>query len=211
MIILLFGRAGSGKSTLAEKIAQLVEARIFSGGKVIRNAAQDPSNNFHHQAKEIAEGLRSAAPRGLLEIQVKMELKSYVSGKFEVLIFDNYLHSLDQVNHFKACIDELEIAYEKVKGVELCAQVDEIVKRLSGGMFCPACNQRYGSIAICPRCHTELVSRQDDSTDRAIRNRARRYDSYIPGILSYFEQHWELLRTQEFRTSDIQRLLDKAP
>lgn len=99
--------------------------------------------------------------------------------------------------------------------INLTTPRDEIIERILTRRVCSnqACKATYNLVmhppkveGICDKCGAELVQREDDTSEEAIRRRLAIYDEQTSPLVEYYEKKG-VLRTEEVSTR-INRLGD---
>ncbi|WP_331696790.1 nucleoside monophosphate kinase [Mycoplasmopsis agalactiae] len=182
--LVFMGPPGVGKGTVASIIAKEYGLVHLSTGNIFRAEIASASE----LGKKISSIVESGGyvPDDITNEIVAKALENYnKSGK--IVILDGYPRTLMQVEFLDS------LPYFKYEVIELRANEDLILKRLSGRRFCPNCKAGFhidfmpsSKGNICDKCGTELITRKDDSPV-SIKNRLKVYKEQTGPLLEHYK------------------------
>jgi adenylate kinase len=178
MKILFLGPPGVGKGTIAEMLEKDFGIMHLSSGDILRDAVKE-NNPLGIEAKAYME-------KGVLvpdEVIVKL-MKEKLTG--EDFILDGFPRNLAQVKK----LEEENINIDEV--LNLMANEETIISRLSGRRICSKCGKIYHlknmppkKDEICDICGNKLYQRQDDKPE-TIKRRLKTYKEQTEGLIKYY-------------------------
>jgi adenylate kinase len=196
MRLVLVGAPGAGKGTQAKYIGQHFDIPAISTGDIFRAnlAARTP---LGLEAKRYMD-------RGDLvpdEVTIGIVRDRLSQGDTEPgFLLDGFPRTLPQAEALDKMLDELGIPLDVV--LELKADEDEVVRRLSGRRTCRMCGHVWHTEfdppkqeGVCDICGGELFQRDDDKPE-TIRRRLQVYNDQTAPLVGYYRDKG-LLRTIE--------------
>ena len=199
MVLIMLGAQGTGKGTVAGLLSEKTGWPQISTGDIFRKNISEKTELGIEANKYIAAG--NLVPD---EITVPMVIaRLNEKDAQEGAILDGFPRTVAQAEKLD------EILAEQNKKVDLVINLttprEEIITRILNRRVCKnqACKATYNltmhppkTEGICDKCGAELVQREDDSNEEAIRNRLNIYDEKTSPLVEYY-QNKGVLTTQE--------------
>jgi len=194
-LIVLLGPPGAGKGTVASHVAGPLGARHVSTGSILRKAAasDSPTGKNVRQYLEKGQLVPDSVMIGLIG---ELLAAADPASRF---VLDGYPRSVSQAESLK------RIARENSASVRCAYYIDVpvelAVSRLSGRRVCPSCGTNYNLDNMmpvkdgnrCDKCHTLLITRDDDRPE-TIRRRMEVYHDETAPLIAWYEKEGKLLR-----------------
>jgi adenylate kinase len=188
MRLILLGPPGVGKGTQAKLLSEEFGVPHISTGDMLRAAiAEGPK--LGEKAKEVMDRGQLVPDEVVIGIVRQVLSSPRTSAGF---ILDGFPRTLGQAEALVRILDDLHITEYKVVNID--ADDDEVVRRLSQRSLCPKDGKIYNAEidgvtakSPCPECGTPLVQRDDDRED-TVRRRLAVYHSTTAPVLEYFEE-----------------------
>ena len=207
MIIIMLGAPGTGKGTVAGLISEKTGWPQISTGDIFRKNISEKTPLGVEADKYISKG--NLVPD---EITVPMVVdRLNESDAQDGVILDGFPRNKAQAEKLD------EILNQKGKKVDLVINLttprEEIITRILNRRVCSnqKCKTTYNLTmhppkqeGICDKCGAELVQREDDSDEQAIKNRLDIYDTQTAPLVEFYAQKG-VLRTEEI-SEKINRL-----
>ncbi len=198
MIIIMLGAQGTGKGTVAGLLTESTGWPQVSTGDIFRKNIKEQTELGVEANKYIAQG--QLVPDSITVPMVIDRLNE--DDAKDGVILDGFPRTVEQAEKLD------EILAEKGKKVDLVINLttprEEIITRMINRRVCSnqACKATYNlrmhppvKEGICDKCGAELVQREDDSNEDAIRNRLQIYDEKTAPLVGYYEAKG-VLRTE---------------
>ena len=187
MRVLLFGPPGVGKGTQAKMLSEELGIPHISTGDMLRAAAAG-GTALGKRAKAIMDEGKLVPDEIMIGI-VRDVLASPRAAKGFIL--DGFPRTLPQAKALSRIFEELNIREFKV--VDISADDEEIIRRLSNRLVCPKDGQIYNvetdGLAKgdrCPLCGTPLTQRDDDR-EETVRERLKVYHGTTAPVIHYYQ------------------------
>ncbi len=183
MVIVLFGAPGVGKGTIGNLLSKDLKIPLVSTGDILRRNVKE--------ATELGSKAKSFMEKGALvpdEIIIKMMTKeiSRLKGGF---ILDGFPRTFNQVRKLEEAMSDNSYYI-----VNLKAEDDFLIKRLSDRRICKNCGAIYHLVnippkkeGICDRCGGRLYQREDDRED-VVKERLALFHTKARPITDYYEK-----------------------
>ena len=183
--IVILGPPGSGKGTQASRIAREYKLAHLSTGDMLRDAV----------ARKTELGLEAETymKRGLLvpdEIIFGLIGEALEAAKKTGWIMDGFPRNLLQAEMLTKMLEERGEKIDYVLDID--ADFELIVRRLSKRRVCPACKGVYNLDTIktkvegkCDKCGGALVKRPDDE-EETVRRRLAVYQEQTAPVIDYY-------------------------
>lgn len=188
MRLILFGPPGVGKGTQAKLLSEEFGIPHISTGDMLR-AAIAGGTELGRKAKEVMDSGQLVPDEVVIGIVRQVLSSRRASAGF---ILDGFPRTLGQAEALVGILNDLHISGYKVVNID--ADDDEVVRRLSNRYVCPKdgkiFNTEIDGVAAgspCPECGTPLVQRDDDKED-TVRKRLAVYHATTAPVLEYFEE-----------------------
>lgn len=188
MSLIFLGAPGSGKGTQAARLAEKISVLHLSTGDLLREAVKD-STELGKKAKgymETGELVPDDIIIGFIEEKRK-------SGKLDKgFVLDGFPRTIPQAEALEAMFNRVGLKIDYA--VLLDVNDEEIIRRLSGRMYCSDCQEPYNYPAnmprqegVCDKCGGRLVRRPDDEPE-VIKNRLEVYREQTQPIEDYYRK-----------------------
>lgn len=191
MVILMLGAQGTGKGTVAGLLSESLGWPQISTGDIFRKNIKEETPLGIEANQYISKG--QLVPD---EITVPMVVDRLNEPDAQAgAILDGFPRNIAQAEKLD------EILAEKGKKVDLVINLtspkDEIIERILNRRVCSnqTCKTTYNLTmhppvkeGICDKCGAELVQRQDDSDEQAIKNRLDIYDEKTLPLVEFYDQ-----------------------
>ncbi|MFH1701349.1 MAG: adenylate kinase [Candidatus Zixiibacteriota bacterium] len=202
MNLIFLGAPGSGKGTQAVRLAKKISVLHLSTGDLLRAAVKNGT-----ELGKKAEGYMKAGELvpddiiiGLIEEkQNNAELKNG-------FILDGFPRTIPQAEALSMMFERAGAKIDHA--VLLDVDDEEIIKRLSGRMYCNDCQSGYNYPAnmpkeegVCDKCGGKLVRRPDDEPE-VVKNRLDVYKKQTQPIEDYYRGKSLLLPIPGIGTPD---------
>lgn len=199
MVILMLGAQGTGKGTVAGILSENLGWPQISTGDIFRKNIKEKTQLGIEANQYMAKG--ELVPD---EITVPMVVdRLNEEDAQEGAILDGFPRNIAQAQKLE------EILKEKSKKVDLVINLtspkDEIITRILNRRVCSnqSCKATYNTTmhppktqGICDKCGAELVQREDDSDEKAIKNRLDIYEEKTLPLVEFYSNKG-VLRTEE--------------
>ncbi len=184
MKLMYLGPPGAGKGTMAARTKELLGIPHISTGDLFRENVS--------KGTELGLQVKSIMEKGDLvpdEITVAM-LKERLgrSDTAAGFILDGFPRTIPQAEAL-AAVTDLDCA------VNFACPEEELIKRLTGRRFCPACGRTYHVMFMPPReegrCDDDgsALSVRDDDTLEAVKNRLKVYTKSTEPLIAWYRDH----------------------
>ncbi len=191
MVILMLGAQGTGKGTVAGLLSESLGWPQISTGDIFRKNIKEETPLGIEANQYISKG--QLVPD---EITVPMVVDRLNEPDAQAgAILDGFPRNIAQAEKLD------EILAGKGKKVDLVINLtspkDEIIERILNRRVCSnqACKTTYNltmhppvKVGICDKCGAELVQRQDDSDEQAIKNRLDIYDEKTLPLVEFYDK-----------------------
>ncbi|MEE9441282.1 MAG: adenylate kinase [candidate division Zixibacteria bacterium] len=187
MNLIFLGAPGSGKGTQAVRLAEKISALHLSTGDLLRAAVKNGT-----ELGKKAEGYMKAGELVPDDIIIGLIEEQQNNGKLKNgFILDGFPRTIPQA---EALSEMFERSGAKIDyAVLLDVDDEEIIKRLSGRMYCGDCQSGYNYPAnmpkeegVCDQCGGKLVRRPDDEPE-VVKNRLDVYKKQTQPIEDYYK------------------------
>lgn len=189
MNIILLGPPGAGKGTQAKKIVENRGLLHLSTGDMLREAA----------ANQTPCGLEAKKLMDRGELVSDFVVMTIVSERLDErdardgFILDGVPRNVIQARMLDEALEEKGLKIDVV--IEITADDDALVERISGRFACKSCGKGYHKIYkkpevdnVCDKCGgTEFSVRADDKPD-TVRNRLKVYHAQTEPLVQYYEK-----------------------
>lgn len=186
MNIILLGPPGSGKGTQAKILVNNRGMVQLSTGDMLREARQSGS--------ELGNEVAAIMDRGDLvtdEIVIAL-IRERLGGASEGgFIFDGFPRTLPQADALAELL--ASIGTGLAAAVELAVDTAELVKRITGRLFCKNCGAGYHEVTnppkkagICDNCGEQSLGRRGDDNEESLRTRLLEYYKKTAPLIGYY-------------------------
>jgi adenylate kinase len=203
MRLILFGAPGVGKGTQAKILSTKLNIPHISTGDILRQAVKDKTP-LGLKAKEIMNAGELVSDDIMMGI-IKDTLEQERCKKGFIL--DGFPRTVAQAKSLDSLLTQLGI--KNVLLINLVADNEEVVKRLTNRRACKSCNNIFTydevkNLSACPKCGTEnsFYQRNDDK-EEVIRNRLKVYEENTKPVLDFYEKQNKVLNVNGIGKVDI--------
>ncbi len=188
MRLILFGAPGVGKGTQAKVLASRLNIPHISTGDILREAVKEKTA-LGIKAQEIMSRGELVSDEIMIGIINETLNQPRCKNGF---ILDGFPRTLPQAKELEKLLAELKL--ENIFYVNLTANSDEIIKRLTNRRACKVCQSIFTLNEIenkikCPVCNSEgSFYQRDDDQEIVIRNRLEVFDKTTRPVLDYYER-----------------------
>lgn len=200
MRIILFGSPGVGKGTQAKIISNNLNIPHISTGDILRKAVKEKTELGKKAGEIMAKG--ELVPDDLMIALIKEVLTSDECKNGFIL--DGFPRTTVQA----AALDKLflQIGITDAVLINITADENEIIKRLSNRRACKQCGSIYvlkdiENLKTCPNCGSEnsFYLRNDDK-EEVIKNRLEVFRSTTMPVLEYYKNKVKVIEVNGLDT-----------
>jgi adenylate kinase len=200
--LILLGPPGVGKGTQAELLIGRLGVPHISTGDMLREA-RAAGTQLGKQAAQYMDAGELVPDEVIVRVALeRLQAKDCDPG----FLLDGFPRTLPQAEALERSL--AEIGQEVTLAVDLEADREEIVARLSQRRVCRACqgifSLRTGEIKAgdrCPECGGEVYQREDDRP-AVIRERLRVYEELTAPLMAFYRKRKKLLTVQSEGTPE---------
>ncbi len=202
MNIIMLGAQGTGKGTVAGILSGELGIPQVSTGDIFRKNIKEETELGIKANEYIKNGNLVPDEITVPMVASRLEEDDAKNG----VILDGFPRTIAQAEKLD------EMLSKKVNKIDLVINLttprDEIIERILTRRVCSnqACKATYNIVmnppkqeGICDKCGAELVQREDDTSEDAIRRRLAIYDEQTSPLVEYYEKKG-VLRTEEVST-----------
>jgi adenylate kinase len=188
MRLILFGAPGVGKGTQAKILASKLNIPHISTGDILRDAVKEKTSLGLKAYELMSHG--ELVPDDIM-IGIINDTLNQPRCKTG-FILDGFPRTLPQAKELEKLLDELRL--EHIFYVNLTANSEEIIRRLTNRRACKVCQSIFSLSEIedkekCPVCNSagSFYQRNDDK-EEVIRNRLEVFSSTTQPVLDYYDR-----------------------
>jgi len=203
MRLVILGPPGVGKGTQAVRISKELDIPHISTGDILREAVKNKTEVGLKANEYMVKG--ELVPDSVVIELVKDRIKDNDCQNGYLL--DGFPRTLQQAEVLDSVLEELKTPVDSV--VQLYADENEIVIRLTGRRMCKSCGRNYHikylapkKDSICDDCGIKLIQREDD-TEQTVRNRLKVYDKKTKDLIDYYQKKDILVSVDAGRQIDV--------
>lgn len=186
MRLVLLGGPGAGKGTQAVMLAKKLNIPHISTGDIFRANIKNGT--------ELGKMAKAYIDRGALVpdeltvniVKERLQKEDCKNG----FILDGFPRTIPQAKYLEKALESLNLRLDVV--LNIAAEDDVIVKRLSGRRLCPACGAGYHIKScppkeneICDCCNSGIVQRDDDREETIVK-RLKTYHDQTEPLVEYY-------------------------
>jgi len=192
MKLIFLGPPGVGKGTQAALLSEKLNIPQISTGEVLRQAVEQKSQ-LGLKAKEYMDKGELVPDNVVIGI-----VRDKVADLPDGFILDGFPRTIAQAEALDEIFQSLDYSLDAV--VQIVADEEVLVERLSGRRACKECGQNYHvknkppkTPGICDECGSKLIIRDDDKPE-SIRNRLKVYEEKTAPLVSYYKNSGKLIK-----------------
>ena len=215
MNIILMGPPGAGKGTQSEKILEYVNVPHISTGDMFREAIKNQTDLGKLAQSYINAGNLVPDEVTIALVKERLSRDDCANG----YLLDGFPRTIPQAEALQVMAKEISRPVELV--INITADKEELVKRISGRRVCPKCGNSYHVIfklpkvdGVCDSCGSELVQRKDDTIE-SLNVRLDAYENQTKPLIDFYSNIGickEVNGLQDINDvfKDIQKILDEV-
>lgn len=202
MNIIMLGAQGTGKGTVAGILSEKLGIPQVSTGDIFRKNIKEETELGIKANEYIKNGNLVPDEITVPMVASRLEEDDAKNG----VILDGFPRTIAQAEKLDDMLSKKGNKIDLV--INLTTPRDEIIERILTRRVCSnqACKATYNIVmnppkqeGICDKCGSELVQREDDSSEDAIKRRLAIYDEQTSPLVEYYEKKG-VLRTEEVST-----------
>lgn len=202
MNIIMLGAQGTGKGTVAGILSEKLGIPQVSTGDIFRKHIKEETELGIEANKYIKNGQLVPDEITVPMVANRLEEDDAKNG----VILDGFPRTIAQAEKLDEMLATKGNKIDLV--INLTTPRDEIIERILTRRVCSnqACKATYNIVmnppkveGICDKCGSELVQREDDKSEDAIKQRLAIYDEQTSPLVNYYEARG-VLRTEEVST-----------
>jgi adenylate kinase len=188
MRLILFGAPGVGKGTQAKILASRLNIPHISTGDILRDAVKEKTS-LGIKARELMSNGELVPDDIMIGIINDTLNQPRCKTGF---ILDGFPRTLPQAKELEKLLYELRL--EHIFYVNLTANSEEIIRRLTNRRACKVCQSIFSLSEIedkekCPVCNSaDSFYQRNDDKEEVIRNRLEVFNSTTQPVLDYYDR-----------------------
>ncbi len=209
MNLLIMGLPGCGKGTQSDLIVAKYHVGHLATGNLFREEIKKDSALGKELNSYMSQGLLVPDSLTISLLQAEISKEKYQHG----FLLDGFPRNLQQAQALDVMLKTVNQKIDAVLYLDL--DQDEIIKRLTGRLFCPTCQRTYHEVfnkpqnnMECDVCHTPLIKRNDDSLASVKKRLEVSQETLLP-LISYYEKQQLLHRINITKDDSIAQVFSK--
>jgi adenylate kinase len=175
-VVILLGPPGAGKGTQSARLSAALGIPAISTGEILRLECQSGSDLGREVETVLARG-ELVDDRTMNELVTRRLQESDCARG---CILDGYPRTVAQARYF----ENLNFAVPRI--FDFIVSARDVISRLGGRKYCPACGQTFSSAQLCSRDGSPLIQREDDKPT-VIRERLRIYRRNMDKLVRFYQ------------------------
>lgn len=193
MIYILLGPPGAGKGTQAKRMVADYGLVHISTGDIFRENIKNETELGKKVKDILARGelVNDDLTNGLVFDRLSQD--DCKNG----FLLDGYPRNLVQATALDEWLEDNSLQVDHV--LDIKADPEVLVKRISGRRVCPNCGRSYHIIneppiveGVCDDCGTNLIQRPDDS-EETVKSRIEIYENQTKPLIEYYDNQGKIL------------------
>lgn len=187
--IFIFGPPGVGKGTQAAFIKQSFDCKSVTTGDLLRSEVAKKSPLGEQISLAMQNG--SLVDASIVEQIMVDEINRLKSLECETILMDGYPRSLEQFSQLESITQKCGLEHSCV--INLTADIDTLVGRISGRFFCKKCGAIYHKDSkkpaldgACDECGSHEFGTRDDDKEEILRKRFQVFNDESFPVLEKF-------------------------
>lgn len=193
MIYILLGPPGAGKGTQAKRMVADYGLVHISTGDIFRSNIKNETE-LGKQVKDILA--RGELVSDDLTNDLVFDRLSQEDCKNGFLL-DGYPRNLVQAKALDKWLEENSLELDYVLDIQ--ADPETLIKRISGRRVCPNCGQSYHIVneppkveGVCDVCGANVIQRPDDR-EETVKSRIEIYEKQTKPLIDYYQEQGKIL------------------
>ncbi|MDA2935657.1 nucleoside monophosphate kinase [Patescibacteria group bacterium AH-259-L05] len=189
--LILLGPAGSGKGTQADLLVKKYNLQKIEAGELVRAKAKEDSE-LGREVHEIHKSGRHL-PDDIMLALMREAFQNIEPDKG--ILVDGYPRTLGQAKDLDKIMNSLKIAEKRI-AILIKVSDEEALRRLLNRSVCRQCKTVLigRDKKICPRCGGEVVVRDYDTDETAVRKRLQWFHEKVMPAIEFYQQRKMLIR-----------------
>jgi adenylate kinase len=200
-VVILLGPPGAGKGTQSARLSGALGIPAISTGEILRSECQSGSALGREVEAVLARGELVDDP--IMNELVARRLREPDCARGCIL--DGYPRTIAQARY----LENLNFAAPRV--FDFIVSARDVISRLGGRKYCPACGQTFSASQVCSRDGFSLIQREDDKP-AVIRERLRVYRRNMDKLVRFYRSKdyhpIHATRAPDMVFQELLRLLD---
>lgn len=193
MIFILLGPPGAGKGTQAKRMVTDYGIAHISTGDIFRSNIKNETELGLMVKDILARGelVSDDLTNGL--VFDRLQEKDCEKG----FLLDGYPRNIEQAKALDKWLEEN--GREVFKVIDIKADPENLIKRISGRRVCPNCGHSYHITnqppkveGVCDECGTNIIQRPDDN-EETVKSRIEIYEKQTAPLVHYYEDQNKIL------------------
>jgi adenylate kinase len=187
MNIILMGPPGAGKGTQSERMLELLKVPHISTGDMFREAIKNQTELGKMAQNYINQGLLVPDEVTIGLVRERLSRDDCKEG----YLLDGFPRTIPQAEALQKMAKEISRPVELV--INISADKDELVRRISGRRVCPNCGNSYHVDfkkpkvdGVCDSCGASLIQRKDDTVE-SLNVRLDAYENQTKPLLEFYD------------------------
>lgn len=193
MIYILLGPPGAGKGTQAKRMVADYGLVHISTGDIFRSNIKNETELGKKVKDILARGelVSDDLTNGLVFDRLSQE--DCKNG----FLLDGYPRNIVQAKALDKWLEENSLELDYVLDIQ--ADSETLIKRISGRRVCPNCGQSYHIVneppkvkGVCDVCGTNVIQRPDDR-EETVKSRIDIYEKQTKPLIDYYQEQGKIL------------------
>ena len=215
MRIVLLGPPGAGKCTQAKSISNRYSIPHISTGDIFRKNISENTPLGMEAKKYMDNGQLVPDEVTINMVKDRLSQNDCKNG----YLLDGFPRTIPQAEALEVLAKEISRPVQLVINIE--ADKEELIRRISGRRVCPKCGNSYHLLFrlpkvenICDACGSELIQRKDDTIE-SLNVRLDAYENQTKPLVEFYSglglcKTVNGLQSIDDVFNDIQKLLDEV-